>query len=341
MLPLNHMFLAEFEKLAKTRAAAEWQAAQARGDSGMANDIAAGYGKLKLRPRYLKDVSQGGAEAGVDLMMGAPMGQQLPGGYVARKIYKPNSPLHRGEVTRKVLEQKKEMTDAAQKLAPQHVVGMAGFEQVGKAPGAPRFASYHEYVPKFKDFHQMQERHVGLGISPEATGPLDAMEQNLLNPMARRGMQLNDVMGPAPPGHGVQAARNPTSFGRGRRINAGNVAFVEDSSGKAQAKVMDFLPRIEGQPDLAREFEQRQGARDLLNPLHDHGPNKYDQKGGLAQLRKDVFQGQHAPRPAAPSGFLTPALKKGLLIGGGATLLGGGAYMAHRMRQRSAERQAA
>lgn len=324
--PINQAFLSEFEKLAKTRAAAEWQAAHARGDTGMTDSIAGVYGKLGLRPRYLKDVSPGGAEAGVDLMMGAPMGKQLPGGYVARKMYKPDSILHRGEVTRAVLNQKQLLTDKAKKIAPQHVVGMAGFEQVGRTTGDPRFVSYHEYVPKFKEFDQVEARH-GYGAT---IGPLGELEQNVLNPMSRRGMKLNDVYGRFRDGVGIEAQDFPTHFAP--QVNPGNVAFVQGSDGKYTAKVMDFLPKIEGQADIARNFQRAQEWKDRGKI---RGPSKYDARDGIGELRKDVF------RKKKPSGFLTPALKKGLLIGGGAALLGGGAYLAHRLHQRATEKRAA
>jgi hypothetical protein len=259
------------------------------------------------------------------------MGKQLPGGYVARKMYKPDSILHRGEATRAVLNQKQLLTDKAQKIAPQHVVGMAGFEQVGATTGTPRFVSYHEYVPKFKDYHQMNAQYGVRG----AMHPLGELEQNVLNPMSRRGMKLNDVYGQFRNGVGIEAQDFQTHFQP--QINPGNVAYVQGSDGKHVAKVMDFLPKIEGQADIARDFQRVQESE---HPGRILGPSKYDQKGGIGELRKDVFQ-KRQPVISKPSGFLTPALKKGLLLGGGAALLGGGAYLAHRLHQRAAEKRAA
>lgn len=332
-LPFNAAFLVELEKLARTRAATEWAAAQARGDTAGANQIASGYGQLGLRPRYLKDVSQGGAEAGVDLMMGAPKGQQLPGGYVARKMYKPDSLIHQGDVTRQVLEQKQRLTDEAKKLAPQHVVDMAGFDRVGKGPGAAKYVSYHEYVPKHQDVRQMAEQHGGY-TRAAVTGPLDEMERNVLNPMAQRGLKLNDVMGPSRWGEGISAASTPTEFGVNRKINPGNVAFVPTANGGSQAKIMDFLPKIEGQPDLARNHIRQELNK---NPFHT-GVSRYDGPGGLKDLRKDVFKGQHSPRPKALMSTTRKSLgaaSPGKLLLGGAGLVGGALVARHMMHRQN------
>ncbi len=78
-LPVNYLSIEEIVPLlhdsdlfkeAATRAVKEWRKADAAGDGGTADAIAKGYGQAGLKPRYLNDVSIGGAEAGVDRMMG-------------------------------------------------------------------------------------------------------------------------------------------------------------------------------------------------------------------------------------------------------------------------------
>src|SRR5580658_2060000 len=84
-------FRDELQKIAVTRSVKEWRAAQGAGDAGTAGQIAGASHQLGLKPRYLKDISTGGEEAGVDLMMGhkaGPTGETNEGGLLARKLYK-------------------------------------------------------------------------------------------------------------------------------------------------------------------------------------------------------------------------------------------------------------
>lgn len=75
-------------------------------------------------------MSLGGEEAAVDLMMGRSRRRKMDdSGYLIRKMYKPDSGLHRGDPTRDVLRMKQRFTDTARAdpQMRQHIVDMAGF----------------------------------------------------------------------------------------------------------------------------------------------------------------------------------------------------------------------
>jgi len=93
-LVMYRAFVDEMIKIAVTRSQREWRkeeaarlAAEEGGHTAYQQKLVDAHRKLKLRPRYLKDISRGGEEAGVDLMMGDAGNKALPGGYTVRKLY--------------------------------------------------------------------------------------------------------------------------------------------------------------------------------------------------------------------------------------------------------------
>lgn len=299
-------------KTSATRAVKEWQQAQqavaaggaAAGDAKAYQDqIAAGYGQLGLRPRQLRDVSLGGEEAAVDLMMGqAPKGKMDDTGYVIRKMYKPDSGLHQGDVTRNVLQMKQDFVDKA-RADPgmrRHMVDMAGFEEI---PGVnPRdkshFISYHQNVPGVKDF---DINH------PQALDRLKEVHQNLIEPMARQGQEVGDTV--------IAATDAQRRMGMPPlMVNPGNVAMV-DEGGHQVPKVIDFIPGQRtaggGMSNPAREFEKKhvkapspfKAMKDpgiLMDPT-EYGYTKYREGKGhsVDDVRKAVYQGRGPKARAA------------------------------------------
>ena len=260
-------FANELRKIAAPRATKEWQAAMARGDEGTADAIAKAYGDIQAKPRYLKDVSRGGYEAGVDLMMGGAK-EELPGGYIIRKLYKPDSPLHGRGTTREVLELKKEITDKAREMpkAKLHVPAMAGFEQKGKWY-RPRFTSQHEYIPKMKTLHDLP--HLGENIA-------NILEGRVLRPLSCAPW--------APLGMDDTVMRSGL-FGN-LQINYGNIGLVGDKQKGFVPKILDFLPVKDGR-NPARNYEREMGLLGLgFNP----------EARSVGELRKDVFKGQPGSR---------------------------------------------
>lgn len=302
------MQLGTLEKLSKGRSIAEWRGLQSRGDVEGANALAQQYGQLGTAPRYLKDVSIGGAEAGVDLMMGRagpraapdPDFQQrlqqykankaalgVPGrtpdasvlqnpegrriltrgttptvapppnesGYMARKLYKSDSPVSRGEATTQLLDQKERATNISRQISPEAhsmVPAMYGYE-AHQTPGGLRHTSQHEYVP-------------GVGSADLTQPDRQVVHQKLLAPAAKRGVRLTDTVRPS--------TEKPDVL----KANVGNV--VRTPKG---IKVLDFIPVMKGEPKAA--------WREDLPTSH------YQRKGQLGSLRKDVFTGNPVMDP--------------------------------------------
>jgi hypothetical protein len=290
-------FYDELSKIAKTRSVKEWQAATAAGDQGTADQIAQASGKLGLKPRQLQDVSSGGAEAGVDLMMGHKTvpgtGEANQSGYVARKLYKPDSPVSRGEFTPKLLEQKQQMTNAARALSPeakQMVPAMYGHETHGEGP-LQRTTSYHEYVPGVSDLRGAKQEVGGRDVykNPRAQymGDINKVNETVINPMEAQGQHMMDT------------TKIRSSSG-GLGTNWGNVV-----GSKQGPKVLDFLPHNANRPISENHAL---GSMQAYQPKGDSkfGPDvAAGQNPNVGALRKEVFNPQmkieKAPQTAAPA----------------------------------------
>jgi hypothetical protein len=279
-------------KLAADRATKEVRRALAAGNTETAGQIAGAYRKLELKPRYVKDISGGGQEAAVDLLMGAypskPGAPGIPkGGFIARKLYKPDSPITQGHLTEKNLQLKQQMTDAARALpgGSQVVPEMYGYEALPGKSG-PNFISYHEHVPGIQELPRRSRDRVLLDL-----------ERQVIYPLRREGFNMHDTVSRAdtptlaPTDFGVP--RKPGFFG-GLQYNPGNV--VVDAKG--QPKIVDFLPEIKGNFP-ARDFVVRQQLKRLFGgkatpPVASAG---YD----IQALRKNIFQGRSAPHVGSMS----------------------------------------
>lgn len=282
-------------KVAATRAVKEWQKAQAGGDQMTSDQIAKGYGDLGLKPRQLKDVSTGGEEAGVDLMMGRKAvpstGEVNQSGYVARKLYKPDSAISRGDFTHQLLGQKQQATDAARAMSPeakQMVPAMYGHETAGQG-GLQRNISYHEYVPGISDLRgqkaEVNGRDVFSRPREKYMGDVENVENKVLKPMQEKGMTLGDTV------------RARTGGGRG--VNWGNV--VNSPQGP---KVLDFLPSMQGQKNPAFEsYKAHFGDNPTSAPAY--GGSRFSgDAANVGSLRKEVFKPTMdvTPPPAAGAG---------------------------------------
>jgi hypothetical protein len=256
-------FRDELQKIAVTRSVKEWRAAQGAGDAGTAGQIAGASHQLGLKPRYLKDISTGGEEAGVDLMMGhkaGPTGETNEGGLLARKLYKPDSLVSQGEFTPQLLKQKQTAVDTARALSPEAkamVPAMYGHETSGAGTPTQRTTSFHEYVPGMHDLRDLPR--------DQRSAALTGVKSNVLDPMANKGMTMGDTIS------------NRTGGGHG--ANWGNVV------GSPQGpKVLDFLPGMGGESNPAIESMKKYA------PIH--GPSKFNEgpMANLGSLRKEVFK---------------------------------------------------
>jgi hypothetical protein len=309
--------LAPGSKIAATRAVKEWQKAQAGGDQGSADAIAKGYGDLNLKPRQLKDVSMGGEEAGVDLMMGKKFnpttGEGNEGGYLARKLYKPDSSITRGEFTPQLLAEKQKLTDTARSLSPeakQMVPGMYGHKSYGQG-GLQRSVSYHEYVPGVSDLRgqkaEVNGRSVYSNPRDQYMGQVEKVKQTVLDPMAAKGMAMGDV------------SRPPSAGG----TNFGNVVGT-----KQGPKILDFLPENEKgtsiqtdnlmkhQPAAVSDIYNRARSGEANPQLNSSlvGGSKFSGKDTPYQvkdIRKEVFKPtMHIEPPTAQVGGASSAAAK-------------------------------
>lgn len=343
---IKDSFLEPLLKVALTRSVKEWRAANAAGNTGQADAIAQGAGQLGLKPRQLKDVSIGGAEAGVDQMMGhaghvqpggmpqadpiaprraldqrveqmkankaqlglqgrmpapdvkaspegraallrgtqpaAPAAGPAPNesGYIARKMYKPDSYISQAEFTPQHLAQKMEMTQAARGLGPEAkamVPDMYGHTTMGQGP-KQRSMSYHEFVPGMQD---LRGKNTGTEDKPIYSGrqragkDLTAVDEKVLKPLQAKGMTMADVTG-------VNAEGEHST-------NWGNV----QRDAKGQAKVVDFLPAIKGQPIAASKSFAKYAPMPTMRHSEAGG-------GTVADLRKEMFKPTMESRPASP-----------------------------------------
>lgn len=266
------------EKAAANRSVKEWRALNAAGDTAGADHLAKAYGGLGNQPRYLRDISIGGSEAAVDQMMGRVQnpttGAVNESGYVARKLYKPDSDITRGEHTNQMLHQKQQLTDEARALSPQAksmVPDMYGHKTMGSG-GLQRTISDHEYVPGLTDIRGSRvqtPQGAQWSRTPNARRTdLEAVQSTVLKPMESRGKMMADTI---------------TAQG----TNYGNV--LNSPSGP---KVMDFLPIVEGQKDHISDSYRKYAPT---------SPSKYTEGAAGAnpnklqrELRREVFRPQQA-----------------------------------------------
>ncbi len=278
-------------KDAATRAVKEWRSAAGGGNQAGADQIAAASGQLGLKPRHLEAISGGGMEAGVDKMMGSVTpGAQGPntGGYLARKLYKPDSPLTTGSDTSKLLAEKQRYTDTARGLSPEAksmVPAMYGHQEIQGPGGQLRHTSDHEYVPNMQS----------LRADPNALAHAQRVQDVVAKPMAAKGMPMGDIARPfRQPGPGGQ-----TVLGG----NASNVGMTGQGP-----KVIDFLPHGSSSPVSVSQQDTsdvaQAAASGVNRPSTGYGANN------MTQLRKDVYRPtagyQHPPLAAAPAPALTP-----------------------------------
>jgi hypothetical protein len=165
-------------------------------------------------PRYLKDVSIGGQEAAVDLMMGGGA-SPAKGETFVRKMYKHDSPITQGSHTTQLLTQKQRVTDTARALSPEAkamVPAMYGHKTLGSGANL-RHTSAHEFIPGLTEAGNRQKMRMEAG-------------KTVLDPMATKGVSLRDV-----------------------RKNPGNLV-----SSPQGTKIVDFLPMEHGKSNPLADF---------------------------------------------------------------------------------------
>lgn len=208
---------------------------------------------------------QGRGILGVQAPASAPAA--VPGanesGVLVRKLYKPDSPLHRAEFTPQVLQQKQEFTDTARALSPEAkslVPAMYGHQTLHaeKGPELQRAVSFHEHIPQMRGIDSM---------NPEQIAALKAHTQkHLLDPMAAQGKRVGDLIT------------------RRGEINPGNL--VQTPTGP---KAIDFLPSKTDSKSLTLQ------SFDKYKPLEQ--PSVFHDKSQLGALRKEVFNPQLRIQP--------------------------------------------
>lgn len=212
----------EKEKAAATRAVKEWRANAASGNMAGADQIAQGYNQLGLAPRNLHNISAGGVEGAVDRMMGsATPGQVGPNqsGYLARKIYKPDSPLATGADMTQVLQAKQHAINTARSLSPEAremVPDMYGHREM-RTGNQIRHTSDHEYIPmggKVKESPEMVQK----------------MQDTVVKPLRDRGIHIGDL----------PEVRDGKVVG-----NASNMLAAQGGG-----KIIDFAPHVPGKVEL-------------------------------------------------------------------------------------------
>lgn len=197
-------------------------------------------------------------------------------GVLVRKLYKPDSPLHRAEFTPQVLQQKQEFTDAARALSPEAkamVPAMYGHQvlHADKGPELQRAVSFHEHIPQMT------------GIESMNPGQIDALkahtQKHLLDPMAAQGKRVGDLItrkGEVNPGNLVQTPQGP--------------------------KAIDFLPSQTG-PGAQKSLTLQ--SFDKYKPLEQ--PSVFHEKSQLGQLRREVFNPQLRIQPGGVMQGAIPA----------------------------------
>lgn len=231
---------------------------------------------------------QGRGILGVQAPASAPAA--VPGanesGVLVRKLYKPDSPLHRGEFTPQVLQQKQEFTDRARALSPEArsmVPAMYGHQVLNadKGPELQRAVSFHEHVPQMTDVH---------GMNPQQVAAMkEHAQRTLLKPMEQQGMHMRDLIS------------------RKGDVNPGNLVMTPQGP-----KAIDFMPG---------DFRAGAGKSPMVSSMEKYVPSSeqsvFHEKGQLGQLRREVFNPQLRVQPggalqgALPASPLNKALHPG------------------------------
>ena len=273
-------------KHAANRSVKEWRKMQAAGDTSGADALAKSYGNLGNSPRYLKDVSLGGSEAAVDQMMGRVSnpntGAINESGYVARKLYKPDSDISRGEYTNQLMHQKQQFSDQARSISPEAkamVPDMYGHRSTGTG-GLQRTVSDHEFVHGVSDIRGTKVHGPNGPMwsrSPtDRAKDLRSIESTVLNPMAAKGTHMVDTI---------------TEKG----TNFGNV--VQSSSGP---KVMDFLPVAEHGKDPIHDSFRKYAPTGSSKYMSAPGMSEKSERSLQKSLRKEVYKPTQAIQEASP-----------------------------------------
>jgi hypothetical protein len=195
-------------------------------------------------------------------------------GLMARKLYKPDSTISRGEFTPQLLAQKQQVTDAARSLSPEAkamVPAMYGHATAGTG-GLQRSTSTHEFVPGISD---LRGKNIGSedqkiwSRGQQGRQDLSNIQEKVLNPMAAKGHTMADT---------VSASGT----------NYGNV--VNSPQGP---KVLDFLPQSKGQLNPA------------IQSFGKYAPTKTqfaegEAHGNMQSLRKEVFNPKMNIQEASP-----------------------------------------
>jgi intein/homing endonuclease len=243
------------------RSSEEWRRLTAAGHHEDAANLARRYAEMGNSPRYLRDISLGGVEAGVDQMMGRVSNPQTgainESGVFARKLYKPDSRSSRGDYTPGLLEQKQQFTNEARALSPeakQMVPDMYGYKTRGFG-GMQRTTSDHEYIP-------------GLREMPASEAAIaNRVKHNVVDPMAAKGLNMVD-----------------TFHGRGRGWNPGNV--MDSPTGP---KVVDFVPEGKNMPDYRHATQYSYNNADQNSkymPREVWDPEASNSRGGKGMYRE-------------------------------------------------------
>ena len=191
-------------------------------------------------------------------------------GLLARKLYKPDSTISRGEFTPQLLAQKQQVTDMARSLSPEAkamVPAMYGHGTTGSG-GLQRSTSTHEFVPGLTDLRGNKGEQ-GWSRMEGARSDLTNVQNTVLNPMAAKGHTMADT---------VSATGT----------NYGNV--VNSPQGP---KVLDFLPQSKGQLNPA------------IQSFGKYAPTKTqfaegEAHGSMGALRKEVFNPKMNIQEASP-----------------------------------------
>lgn len=321
-VPINQLQIKEaasliegfFEKEAATRAVKEWRKADAAGDTTTANQISQAYGQANLKPRYLQDVSLGGAEAGVDRMMGdvrhatGQMPQQVP-----------EQPLQGRLAQMKANKADMGMAGAT----PSHVMqspGARGMLLNGTQPAQPNlgpapnasgdfarklykpdsYITQAEFTPKYLDQKQRMT-DAARSLSPEAKQMVPEMYGHATRgegPTQRsssfhefvpgmREMQDGTAATNNTINHVKDTVLNPLALKKNMQMddvsgmhgtNLGNL--VQSPTGP---KVVDFKPLIQGEV----QHDSRSFMKYAPMPTMRHSP---EGGGNLADLRKEQYK---------------------------------------------------
>jgi hypothetical protein len=200
-------------------------------------------------------------------------------GYLAQKLYKPDSPLTTGKATTQLLQEKQHFTDAARSLSPEAksmVPAMYGFQERQGPGGQLRHTSQHEYVPNVSSLRK----------DPMAVHHAQAIQDTVVKPLEQKGMFMRDIA----------------------RVHEGQLAGNASNVGSTPQgpKVLDFLPTSEHSPVAV----VTKGNRDLAIPASSSSGRMDTGYGehNMPRLRKDVYNPSAdykmpslAPPPGKPS----------------------------------------